>query len=124
MLPVTIMPPIEKSVSRREFARRAAFGAASAALIPLPNLVETSVSPELEPTAEDPAQNPNAAPNLSPQSQTEADNRYHAILQEYGGRFSDARRCAGDPDDLAGEFHSWVWRFGVGRPRRGRRPTM
>ena len=93
MLPVTIMPPIEKSVSRREFARRAAFGAASAALIPLPNLVVTSVSPELQPTAEDPAQNPNAAPNLSPQGQAEADSRYHAILQEYGGRFSDAQKA-------------------------------
>jgi hypothetical protein len=76
---VTIVHSSEKSVSRREFARRAAFGAASAALVPLPNLL---------PIAQDPVQNPSSALKLSAQSQTEADARYQAILQQYGERFS------------------------------------
>ena len=87
------MLPTDKSVSRREFARRAALGAASAALIPLPDLLpstEASISPS---TAQEPAQNPNAAPKLSGQSQAEADARYQATLQQYGERFSDAQKA-------------------------------
>jgi len=90
---VAIVHPTDKSVSRREFARRAALGAASAALIPLPDLLpntEASISPS---TAPEPAQNPNAAPKLSGQSQAEADVRHQAILQQYGERFSDAQKA-------------------------------
>lgn len=86
------MDPNEKSVSRREFARRAAFGAASAALVPLPNLLPITEASELSPVAQDPVQNPGTTPKLSAQSQTEADARYQAILQQYGERFSPEQK--------------------------------
>jgi len=89
---VTIVHPTKKYVSRREFARRAAFGAASAALVPLPNLLPNTECPISPTTAQDPGQNANAAPKLSAQSQAEADARHQAILQQYGERFSDAQK--------------------------------
>ena len=89
---VTTVHPTKKYVSRREFARRAAFGAASAALVPLPNLLPNTESPISPATAQEPTQNPDAAPKLSVQSQAEADARHQAILQQYGERFSDAQK--------------------------------
>ena len=90
---MTIVHPTEKVVSRREFARRAAFGAASAALVPLPNLLPDTEFPISPTTAQEPVQNPTAAPKLSVQSQAEADARHQAILQQYGERFSDAQKA-------------------------------
>jgi hypothetical protein len=89
------MPPADKPFSRREFARRAALGAATAAVLPLRELVPPAAALE-PPTAQAPAQtspqNPTAAPKLSPQSQAEADFRFQAILNQYPDRFSEAQK--------------------------------
>jgi hypothetical protein len=89
------MPPTDKPLSRREFARRAALGAASAAVLPLRELVPpgaASAPSPIEAPAQTPAQNPVAAPKLSPQSQAEADFRFQAILNQYPDRFSEAQK--------------------------------
>jgi hypothetical protein len=82
-------PPVDRSVSRREFARRAALGAASASLLPFRELA-APVYPE--PAVREGAENPEGVPKLSPQSQAEADSRYQAILALYPDRFSDAQK--------------------------------
>src|SRR5260370_19172902 len=89
------MPPTDKSFSRREFARRAALGAATAAVLPLREIVSARV--ESGPSsAQDPAQtspqNPTSAPKLTPPSQAEADFRFQAILNQYPDRFSEAQK--------------------------------
>jgi hypothetical protein len=88
-------PSPRASVSRREFARRAAFGTAGLLAYPaldqsastVPTLPEISVDPK---TAAQSA--PNAS-NLSPQSQAEAQSRYQTILTQYPDRFSDAQKA-------------------------------
>jgi hypothetical protein len=89
------MPPTEKPFSRREFARRAALGAATAAVLPLRELASPAAASE-SPSAQAPAQtspqNPAGAPKLSPQSQAEADFRFQAILSHYPDRFSEAQK--------------------------------
>jgi len=99
---VTTMPPTDKpaphdpqldtSVSRREFARRAVVGAASAAVLPLRKLVPSAAASEPPQPSQASPQTPTGAPKLSPQSQAEADSRYQAILNQYGDRFSDAQK--------------------------------
>jgi hypothetical protein len=94
-LTVTTMPPTDQPFSRREFARRAALGAATAAVLPLRELVPPAAASQ-PPAAEVPAQtstqNPPTAPKLSPQSQAEADFRLQAILNQYPDRFSEAQK--------------------------------
>ena len=89
------MPPTDKSFSRREFARRAALGAATAAVLPLRELVPSAAASE-PPSAQAPAQtslqNATSAPKLSPPSQAEADFRFQAILNQYPDRFSEAQK--------------------------------
>ena len=89
------MPPTDKSFSRREFARRAALGAATAAVLPLRELVPSTAASE-PPSAQAPAQtslqNATSAPKLSPPSQAEADFRFQAILNQYPDRFSEAQK--------------------------------
>src|SRR6266403_3773020 len=89
------MPPTEKPFSRREFARRAALGAATAAVLPLRELASPAAASE-SPSAQAPAQtspqNPPTAPKLSPQSQAEADFRFQAILSHYPDRFSEGQK--------------------------------
>src|SRR6267143_2165252 len=75
----------EHAISRREFARRAAIVSA-ASLAPV-NLLRADALP----AAPQPQQPPTSA-NLSPESQAEIESRVQAILSEYGGRFSDARK--------------------------------
>ena len=89
------MPPIDKPLSRREFARQAALGTASAAVLPLRELIgpaAESAPPPIEAPAQTAAQNSAAAPKLSPQSQAEADFRFQAILNQYPDRFSEAQK--------------------------------
>jgi len=74
------MKPTDNSLSRREFAKRAALGTA-AIVAPVP----------LSPLAES-AQLPAEAAKLSPPSQAEAQARYQAILAQYPDRFSDAQK--------------------------------
>jgi hypothetical protein len=73
------------SISRREFARRAACASAV-------SIVPAGAFP-LHPSALESAQpqTPGAA-SLSPESQAEAEARYQAILASYGSRFSDAQK--------------------------------
>jgi hypothetical protein len=88
------MPPTDKSFSRREFARRAALGTATAAVLPLRELVPSAAASE-PPSAQAPAQtsqNATSAPKLSPPSQAEADFRFQAILNQYPDRFSEAQK--------------------------------
>ncbi len=89
------MPSTNKPFSRREFARRAALGAATAAVFPLHELVPSgaaSEAPSMQTAAQNSPQNPAGAPKLSPQSQAEADFRFQAILNQYPDRFSEAQK--------------------------------
>jgi hypothetical protein len=73
------------SISRREFARRAAIVSA-VSIVPASAIpVETSGSEPRE------TQVP-GTPVLSLESQAEAQARYQAILATYGSRFSDAQK--------------------------------
>jgi len=87
-------PQLDTSVSRREFARRAAF--CTAALLAYPDLhrdaAHGAALPEAPQPSHAPAQTPTGAPKLSPQSQAEADSRYQAIINQYGDRFSEAQK--------------------------------
>jgi len=73
------------TISRREFALRAAI-ASAATLVPAGALTNTAA-------AALPPQTPSAdLPKLSPQSLAEVEARYQAILAQYGSRFSDAQK--------------------------------
>jgi hypothetical protein len=73
------------SISRREFARRAAIVSA-VSLVPLHGL------PTEPANAEPKLVQVTGTPALSPESQAEAQARYQAILATYGSRFSDAQK--------------------------------
>jgi hypothetical protein len=77
----------DSAISRREFARRAAFVSAAATLTPSNLLSAESVPPAL------PAQQPASAPKLSPESQAEVDSRIQSIFAQYGSRLSDAQKA-------------------------------
>jgi hypothetical protein len=77
----------DSAISRREFARRAALFSAGASLAN-PSLMGTELAAS---TAQ--AQQPPSPPKLSPESQTEAESRLQAILNEYGSRFSEAQKA-------------------------------
>jgi hypothetical protein len=73
------------SISRREFARRAA-------IVSAVSMVPTSALPT-RPSIEDPLLNQSPdTPSLLPESKAEAEARYQAILGVYGSRFSDAQK--------------------------------
>src|SRR5436309_12872662 len=74
-------PQLDTSVSRREFARRAVVGAASAAVLPLRELVPSAAASEPPQPSHASPQTHTGAPKLSPQSQAEADSKYHANLK-------------------------------------------
>jgi hypothetical protein len=75
------------AISRREFARRAAFVSAAATLTPA-NLLnaESAATPA-------PAQLPTNAPKLSLEGQAEVDSRIQSIFAQYGSRLSDAQKA-------------------------------
>jgi len=73
------------TISRREFARRAAI-ASAVAIAPAATLSGLPVS------AEFPGQQTKDTPSLSPESQTEAEARFQSILVVYGARFSEAQK--------------------------------
>jgi hypothetical protein len=87
-------PKSHVSISRREFARRAALASAVASIAPAAAVTATSSGNQS--SAQDPPpaaaaapQNPMPnAPRLSVESQSEADARFQAILVLYGTRFS------------------------------------
>jgi hypothetical protein len=73
----------DSAISRREFAKRAAFVSAAASLAPSDLLRSES------PAA---AQQPANAPKLSPESQAEVESRVPSIFAQYGKRLSDAQK--------------------------------
>jgi hypothetical protein len=74
-------------ISRREFARRAAFVSAAASLSPASLLTAESAAAALPPL-----QTP-SAPKLSAQSLAEADSRIQAVFAQYGSHLSDAQKA-------------------------------
>lgn len=76
----------DSAISRREFARRAAFVSAAASLAPSNLLGAESVAATLL------GQQPANAPKLSPEGQAEVDSRIQAIFSQYGSRLSDAQK--------------------------------
>ena len=77
----------DSTISRREFARRAAFVSAAASLVPS-NLLNTESL-----ITQPPAQQPSNTPKLSPESQAEVEARIQSIFALYGSRFSDAQKA-------------------------------
>jgi len=75
------------AISRREFARRAAFVSAVASLAP------SDLLPSESAANAPPAQQPANAPKLSPESQAEVQSRIEAIFAQYGTRLSDAQKA-------------------------------
>lgn len=73
-------------ISRREFARRAAMASAAASLAPVEVLTAESAgaSPELQQTPE--------PPKLTPEGKVEVEARIHAILSQYGKRFTEEQK--------------------------------
>jgi hypothetical protein len=76
----------ELPISRREFGRRAALVSAGASLTTA-NLFGAEV-----PASTPQVQQPPSSAKLSPESQTEAESRLQAVLNEYGSRFSEAQK--------------------------------
>jgi hypothetical protein len=76
----------DSAISRREFARRAAFVSAAASLAPSNFLGAESVA------VPQPAQQPANAPKLSPEGQAEVESRIQSIFARYGSRLSDAQK--------------------------------
>ena len=77
----------DSAISRREFARRAAFVSAAASLAPSNLLGSESIAAPL------PAQQPASAPKLSPESQAEVEARIQSIFAQYGNRLSEAQKA-------------------------------
>ena len=74
-------------ISRREFARRAAFVSAAASLAPSNLLTPESIAAPL------PAQQPANAPKLSPKGQAEVESRIQSIFAQYDDRLSEAQKA-------------------------------
>lgn len=74
------------SMSRREFARRAALASAVVSFAPA-----NAVNASLPPTPQAPP--PPNTPKLSPEGQTEADARLQTILAQYGTRFTEDQKA-------------------------------
>ena len=72
-------------ISRREFARHAAFVSAAVSLSPADLLTSNPAR------ANPPLQAP--GPKLSPESQTEMDSRLQAVFAQYGSRLNDAQKA-------------------------------
>jgi hypothetical protein len=77
----------DSAISRREFARRAAFVSAAASLSPSNLLSSDSIAAALS------AQQPANVPKLSLEGQAEVESRIQAILTRYGDRLSDAQKA-------------------------------
>ena len=73
--------PTNTAMTRREFAKRAAFAGAAATLVPT----------EVLPQAPAPAPPPSSPPELPPASKSEADSRVQTILALYANRFSESQ---------------------------------
>lgn len=76
------------SITRREFARRAAFASAAASLSPAELFARGSAAQTTQPL-QSPA---SASPKLSPESQAEMESRIQSVFTQYGSRLSDAQK--------------------------------
>lgn len=76
----------ENQVSRRDFARKAALFGVAAPLVATPGNVAKHAS-HFE-ADQNPPKLPSDFPKLSEQSRAEVEERYQAILKQYGERFS------------------------------------
>ena len=77
---------MDRTLSRREFARRAALLSATASLVPSKVIRSNGQSaPSSQP--------PQAAPKLSGAGQAEADSRYQQILTLYSDRLDDTQKA-------------------------------
>src|SRR5712692_6331687 len=85
----------DSAISRREFARRAAFVSAAASLTPS-NLLSTEAV-----AAPQTAQLPTSTPKLSPEGQAEVESRIQSIFSQYGSRLTDVQKA--DIQRLASE---------------------
>ncbi len=88
----------DSAISRREFARRAAFVSAAASLAPSNFITSESLAAPLPP------QQPSNTPKLSPEGLAEVESRIQTIFAQYGGRLSDAQKT--DVRRLATEAQS------------------
>jgi len=77
----------DSGISRREFARRAAFVSAAASLAPANLLTSDSIAAPLT------AQQPDNTSKLSPESQIEVDSRIQSIFAKYGSRLTAAQKA-------------------------------
>lgn len=78
--------PSSAGLSRREFARRAALAATTAALAPSSLLAQDPATSPAPPQAQP------ASDGLSPELKAEGDLKYQWILQTYGSRLSEAQK--------------------------------
>lgn len=76
------------AISRREFARRAAFVSAAASLSPAELLTRESAASVSQPLQ---ATTP-SGPKLSPESQEEMESRLQAVFALHGSRLNDAQK--------------------------------
>ena len=75
------------AISRREFARRAAFVSAAASLSP------ADLFPDKSGAAAAPPLQTQSGPKLSPESQAEMEARLQAVFAQYGSRLNDAQKA-------------------------------
>jgi hypothetical protein len=81
--------PCDSRLSRREFARRAAFAATAAVIAPSALLSQQSAPNAATPSVDKPPQAPS---DLSPDLQAEGELKYQWIMQTYGSRLTDAQK--------------------------------
>jgi hypothetical protein len=81
-------PAAAAGISRRDFARRAALAAATAAAMPAGLFAPAAAAPALA----QPQQAP-APTKLSPEVQAKVEEKYQALLRQYGGRLSAEQKA-------------------------------
>lgn len=81
------------AISRREFARRAAFVSAAASLSPAELLTNPHSVNVLSTTVATPSPQTPGAPKLSPESQGEVESRLQALFAQYGSRLNEAQKA-------------------------------
>ncbi len=82
-------PEAAGRISRREFAGRAAKGAAAALVVPAGLFAPSAVAGPTSP----PAQTAAEAPKLSPEARAEAEEKISAIFRKYGARLSEEQKA-------------------------------
>jgi hypothetical protein len=106
------------AISRREFARRAAFVSAAASLSPAELLRRQPAA-----AVAAPLQTPTpSGPKLSPESQAEMESRLQVVFGQYGVRLSDAQKS--DLRRIAAEGQAALDRLRAYPTNNGDRPAL